>query len=113
MGKRIMKADKKRHMITLTESVVVRFQEQCKAYQLPPATMSIALDDALKILVETMEQKGANLQVRDLFTMREKQLDLIKAEVKENGNKSRNAKVGSNVFADGRKAKTAGKKKAA
>jgi hypothetical protein len=113
MGKSNIAPGKKRHMLTLTESYVKRFQNLCRDIGLPPATLSNALDDSLKVLVDSMEmaRKGGRFTVTDMFTMVGQQMELLQTEGMENGNKGRNAKVGKTISEVGSKAGATKKRK--
>jgi hypothetical protein len=70
---------KKRVTVTLTESVVTRFQTICKEMNLPPATLSRAIDDFLKEIVDVLEtaRSRGRFTIRDMFEMMGKRLELI------------------------------------
>lgn len=89
---------KKRVTVTLTESVVTRFQTICKETNLPPATLSRAIDDFLKGIVDVLETARARgrFTIRDMFEMMGKQMELLqegKDEVKPAPKNKRVAKV--------------------
>jgi hypothetical protein len=73
---------KKRHTLTLTEEHVVKFQEFCKEARLPPATLSNAVDDFIKEMVEMFDKVKATgkLTIRDIFELMGKQIELIQEE---------------------------------
>lgn len=77
--------NKKRYYVTLTPAHVDRFQGLCKRLNLPPSTMSNALDDMLDNISDTFQMaldKGS-LQISDLMKVMGKQMQLIEDEEKE------------------------------
>lgn len=77
---------KKRIMITVTESVVTRFQTICKETNLPPATLSRAIDDFLKGIVDVLEtaRRSGKFTISDMFNMMGKRLELAEMEEVKN-----------------------------
>jgi hypothetical protein len=76
---------KKRYQVTLTPSVVERFQALAKDIGLPPSVMSAACEDALKGISEvfqTAKEKGS-LEISDLYRLMGQQLELIEIERRE------------------------------
>jgi hypothetical protein len=76
---------KKRYNVTLTPAHVNRFQGLCKRLNLPPSTMSNAIDDLLDNISDTFQtalDKGS-LEISDLMKFMGKQLELIEEEEKE------------------------------
>jgi len=82
MAQAIVGPGKKRIMITVTESVVTRFQTICKETNLPPATLSRAIDDFLKGMVDVLEiaRSRGRFTIRDMFTMMGEQMQLIEED---------------------------------
>lgn len=76
---------KKRHMLTLTQSNVERFQTLAKEVGLPPATLSRAVDDFLRDIVEVMSRAKAagSFTLRDVFAFMGDQLELLGKESHE------------------------------
>lgn len=90
---------KMRVTLTLTESVVTRFRTICKETNLPPATMSRAIDDFLKGMVDVLEtaRSRGRFTIRDMFTMMGEQMELTQ-EGKESAKSTQKAKsVGKRV----------------
>ena len=88
---------KKRYYVTLTPAHVDRFQDLCKRLNLPPSTMSHAIDDLIDNVSDTFQMaldKGS-LQISDLIKVMGKQLELIEDEEKER--KSTTEKEAKNV----------------
>lgn len=76
---------KKRYNVTLTPAHVERFQRLCKRLNLPPSTMSNAIDDLIDNISDTFQaalDKGS-IDLSDLMKIMGKQLELIEAEEKE------------------------------
>jgi len=76
---------KRRYALTLTPSVVDRFQGLCKRLNLPNSTMSNAVDELLDNVSDTFQlalDKG-NIELSDLMKVMGKQLELLEAEKKE------------------------------
>jgi phosphoribosylformylglycinamidine (FGAM) synthase-like enzyme len=74
--------NKRRYALTLTPARVQRFQELCKRLNLPPSTMSSALDDVLDSLSDTFQlaaDKGADC-ITDIVSMAGKQMDSLNEE---------------------------------
>lgn len=81
---------KKRYALTLTPAVVDRFQGLCKRLNMPPSTMSNAVDDLLDNISDTFQMaldKGT-IEISDLMKVMGKQMELIEAEEKERKNVS-------------------------
>lgn len=75
---------KKRYNLSLTPSIVDRFQILCKELKLPPATMSNLCDDAISNVSDTFElalQKGS-IDLSDLFKVMGKQIELLEDDKK-------------------------------
>lgn len=83
-------ARKKRYALTLTPAVVERFQGLCKRLNMPPSTMSNAVDDLLDNISDTFQlaiDKGT-IDLSDLMKVMGKQMELIEIEEKERKNVS-------------------------
>ena len=63
--------NKKRYYVTLTPAHVDRFQGLCKRLNLPPSTMSNAIDDLIGNLSDTfhMALDNRKMDVSDLFQL--------------------------------------------
>jgi hypothetical protein len=94
MAKAIIGPGKKRHTLTLTETVVVRFQNICRETGLPPATLSNAVDDFLKGIVDVLEtaRRSGRFTLSDMFNMMGKQMELLPMEEKQGAKSSQKAK---------------------
>jgi len=82
---------KKRYQLSLTPSIVERFQGLCKRLNMPNNTMSNAVDDLLDNLSDTFQMaldKGS-IELSDLMRVMGKQMELIEAEEKERKNVSK------------------------
>lgn len=68
--------NKKRYNVTLTPAHVERFQGLCKRLNLPPSTMSNALDDLIGNISDTFQFALDNrkMDVSDLFELMAKQM---------------------------------------
>lgn len=80
---------KKRYNVTLTPSVVDRFQALAREIGLPPSVMSAACEDALKGITEvfqTAKDKGS-LEISDLYRLMGQQMELIEIERREDAKK--------------------------
>jgi len=82
MAQTVLGPGKKRISITVTESVVTRFQTICKETNLPPATLSRAIDDFLKGIVDVLEtaRRSGKFTISDMFNMMGKQMELLEME---------------------------------
>lgn len=91
---------KKRHMLTLTQSNVERFQSLSREVGLPPATLSRAVDDFLRDIVEVMSRAKASgsFTLRDVFAFMGDQLELLG---KENQNDKKEAAEAEGKKTDG------------
>ena len=79
---------KKRYMVSLTPSVVIRFQSLARDLGMPASVMSTACEDSLKSIADvfqTAKDKGS-IDTGDLFRLLGQQMDLIKNEEKEEKN---------------------------
>jgi len=94
MAQAIVGPGKKRITITVTESVVTRFQTICKETNLPPATLSRAIDDFLKGIVDVLEtaRRSGKFTISDMFNMMGKQMELLPEEVKTSAQSTSKAK---------------------
>jgi hypothetical protein len=104
MAKSIIAPGKKRVMVTLTESVVLRFQTICRETGLPSGTLSNTVDDFLKGMVDVLEtaRKAGRFTISDMFIMMAKQLELSEGA---NGNAKQTQKaerVENDPFKQGR-----------
>jgi len=76
---------KKRYALTLTPATVDRFQGLCKRLNMPPSTMSNAVDDLLDHISDTFQMgldKGS-IEVSDLMKLMGKKMELLETEEKE------------------------------
>ena len=79
---------KRRYSLTLTPSIVERFQGLCAQVGLPPATMSHVCDDVISGMSNTFQMaidKGS-IDFSDLMKLMGKQMELIENEEKERKN---------------------------
>lgn len=84
---------KKRYQVTLTPSVVERFQTLARDIGLPPSVMSAACEDALKGIsdvFQTAKEKGS-FELSDLYRLMGQQMELL-----ENEGKNKEAKIDEN-----------------
>lgn len=75
---------KKRYNVTLTPSVVDRFQGLCRQLNLPPSTMSNLCEDSIRNVSDTFQlalDKGS-MELSDLFKVMGKQLELLEDDKK-------------------------------
>jgi hypothetical protein len=95
---------KKRITITVTESVVTRFQTICKETNLPPATLSRSIDDFLKGIVDVLEtaRSRGRFTIRDMFTMMGEQMELIQEGKNDVKQTSKTKGVENDPFKKGR-----------
>jgi hypothetical protein len=73
---------KRRYSVTLTPSIVSRFQALAKELGMPPSVMSAAFDDTLKGLIDvfqTAKEKGS-LDLSDMKRLMGEQLELVERE---------------------------------
>lgn len=82
MAQTVLGPGKKRISITVTESVVTRFQTICKEGNLPPATLSRSIDDFLKGMVDVLERarKAGKFTISDWFALMGEQMELLQEE---------------------------------
>lgn len=86
---------KRRYSVTLTPSVVDRFQALAKAIGMPASVMSAACEDALKEMSNVFQiakDKGT-VEVSDLMRLMGQQMELIEKESKHAQNKRQTAKI--------------------
>lgn len=78
-------AGKKRYTLTLTTSVVDRFQLLCKDFGMPAATMSNVANDALHEVANVFQvaKEQGKLDMSDIFRLMGKQVELLMDEEKE------------------------------
>ena len=70
---------KKRYMLTLTPSVVDRFQALCKEFNMPSKTMSNVCDEAIleiSKVFQTAKSQG-KFSIEDIFRLMGQQVELI------------------------------------
>ena len=83
---------KRRYQVSLTPSVVDRFQSLAKDLGMPASVMSGACEDALKTIADVFQvakEKGT-LEISDLKRLIDTQMELIQTdERKQDGNKKR------------------------
>jgi phosphoribosylformylglycinamidine (FGAM) synthase-like enzyme len=73
---------KRRYSVTLTPSIVNRFQALCKEFGMPPGTMSNACDDAIleiSKVFQTAKDQG-KFDIHDIFRLMGQQVELIMEE---------------------------------
>jgi len=71
--------NKKRYQVTLTPSIVDRFQGLVDEIGLPPSTMSMAIDDFLKDMSEVFQtaKDSGTMRISDIFKVMGKQVELV------------------------------------
>jgi len=91
---------KRRYSVSLTPANVDRFQNLCKRLNLPPSTMSAAIDDNIRDLCGVFQvalDKGMT-GVQDMFKEKQQEMELLLHEEKKgenDGNKKRKKKASS------------------
>lgn len=86
---------KKRYMFTLTEAHVERFRAMAKTVNLPPATLSNAIDEFVRDVVKAMEmaQAKGKFGIRDFLGYVGEQIELIQEAQKDEKPASKAKKV--------------------
>lgn len=100
---------KKRVMLTLTEEHVKKFQDICEKANLPPGTMSWAVDDFLHDVVGVMEKAMAkgSFTIKDMFFMMGDQLEMAFTEAENDAKEAYEKAKGKGPSKGGRPKKLA------
>lgn len=86
---------KKRYSVTLTPSIVNRFQELCKEFGMPANTMSNVCNDAIlevSRVFQTAKDQG-KFDIQDIFRLMGQQVELLMEEERKDAKNNKKAKV--------------------
>jgi hypothetical protein len=80
----------KRYALSLTAEYVEKFQSICKTGGLAPSTLSRAVDDFLKDIVQVMEraQAAGKFTIRDMFIVLGEQMEKLQEESNNDAKKA-------------------------